>query len=152
MITSRSASHARTATPASSGICVKMAFRSTRATMSRCVAQAPGGHLAAVRYLHENGVELTARNNEALCRACESGHLHVVRYLHEQGVPLSARNNEPLCHACGHGHLGVVRYLHENGVSLNARNNEPICRACEAATWTSSAISIKTGPKWRSTQ
>ena len=98
------------------------------------------GHLDIVRYLHENGIELSARNDEPLCRACESGHLDVVRYLHENGIELNARNNEPLCRACESGHLDVVRYLYENGVDLNARNNEPLCLACQAVTSASSAI------------
>ena len=89
------------------------------------------GHLEVVRYLHEVDVELNARNDEPLCRACERGHLHVVQYLQRNGVRLSARDNEPLSRACEGGHLDVVRYLHQNGVRLNARNNEAICRACD---------------------
>ena len=90
------------------------------------------GHVAIVRYLHENGVNLNVRDDEPLCRACANGHLDVVRYLHENGVKLTARDNEPLRRACQNGHLDVVRYLHENGVRLNARNNETLSWACES--------------------
>ena len=40
---------------------------------------------------------MTARDNEPICRACEHGHAEVVRYLHENGAALNARNNEPIC-------------------------------------------------------
>ena len=70
----------------------------------------------------------------------------MVRYLHENGVKLTARDNEPLRRACQNGQLDVVRYLHENGVKLNARNNETLSWACESGQLDLFDISIRTAP------
>jgi putative sugar O-methyltransferase len=90
------------------------------------------GDLDSVRWFHQHGTCIRARNDEPLCRACEGGHLDIVRYLHQNGAELNAGNAEPLCRACDAGHLGILRYLHENGVDLYARNDEPLCRAAAA--------------------
>lgn len=39
------------------------------------------GHLEVVKYLHENGADITECNNEAVRWAAENGHLDVVEYL-----------------------------------------------------------------------
>jgi hypothetical protein len=61
-----------------------------------------------VRYLNNIGVELNARNDDPLCRACDGGHLDIVRYLHHNGSKHFARNNEPLCRAAAAGHVELV--------------------------------------------
>jgi putative sugar O-methyltransferase len=87
------------------------------------------GDLDSIRWFHQHGACLRARNDEPLCRACEGGHLDIVRYLHENGVALNAGNGEPLCRAAAAGHLEVVRYIHQNGGNIQALCNEPLRRA-----------------------
>ena len=87
------------------------------------------GQLKMVRFLHKVGVELNARNDEPLCRACDRGHLDIVRYLHQNGGKLTARDNEPLCRAAAAGHVELVSYIHQNGGDISARENEPLRRA-----------------------
>jgi len=70
-----------------------------------------------VRYLHQSGGELVARDNEPLCRAAAAGHLELLRYIHQNGGDISARENEPLRRAAAGKHSSVVRYLHEAGAA-----------------------------------
>ena len=87
------------------------------------------GHLKVVRYLNNIGLELNARNDDPLFRACDGGHLDIVRYLHHNGSKLFARDNEPLCRAAAAGHLELVSYIHQNMGDISARENEPLRRA-----------------------
>lgn len=42
---------------------------------------ARNGHLEVVKYLHQNGADITADNNYAVRKAAANGHLEVVKYL-----------------------------------------------------------------------
>ena len=39
------------------------------------------GHLEVVKYLHENGADVTGNDNYAVMHAAENGYSDVVRYL-----------------------------------------------------------------------
>ena len=58
-----------------------------------------------------------ARHNEPLCRAAAAGHLELLRYIHQNGGDISARDNEPLHRAAAGKHAAVVRYLHDAGAA-----------------------------------
>ena len=62
----------------------------------------------------------TARDNEPLCRAAAAGHLEVLRYIHQNGGDISARENEPLRRAAAAKHASVVRYLHDAGAATQS--------------------------------
>ena len=81
------------------------------------------GKLPLVRYLVEQGVNVTAQNNEAVIYASEKGHLSVVKYLTEHGADITAQNNLALRWASEKGHLEIVKYLIENGVDITVRDN-----------------------------
>ena len=84
------------------------------------------GILPVVKYLTENGANISDRNNEALRDASENAHLPVVKYLVEHGADITAQNNAALRVASQNGHLTVVKYLHQNGANINDRNNEAV--------------------------
>ena len=44
------------------------------------------GHLEIVKYLHENGADITAQNNYAIKYANLNGHLEIVKYLYKYGA------------------------------------------------------------------
>ena len=78
------------------------------------------GHLEVVKYLHENGADIT-ENKYAIDWASHNGHLEVVKYLHANGAVISV-----IKWACINGHLDVVKYLHIHGADIAAGNNHAI--------------------------
>ena len=87
---------------------------------------AAGGHLAAVRYLVEQGADLEATRYDdytPLHDAAAVGHLAVVRYLVEQGADLEAKGRydlTALLSAAYRGHWEVVKFLVGAGADLEA--------------------------------
>jgi hypothetical protein len=57
------------------------------------ITAAESGHLEVLKWLHENGADITAQDNKALICAAESGRLEVVKWLHENGVDIAVLNN-----------------------------------------------------------
>ena len=70
-----------------------------------------GGNLNYVRTLVEDGVDITANNNQAVQLASSNGHLEVVKYLVSQGADITANNNQAVQLASSNGYLEVVKYL-----------------------------------------
>ena len=69
------------------------------------------GNLPLVKYLVENGADITAEENAALRWASEKGHFDIVKYLVEHGADITARDNSALKWAIAFGHSEVVKYL-----------------------------------------
>ena len=80
------------------------------------------GHVQIVKYLCslplERGVDPSARENDALIRACSAGGdkcFQIVKYLCslpiERGVDPSAQHNESLKKACRWGNMDTFLYL-----------------------------------------
>jgi hypothetical protein len=44
-----------------------------------------------VKYLHENGENIRANNDEAVLRAAQNGHLNVIKYFTEQKLSFRCR-------------------------------------------------------------
>ena len=84
------------------------------------------GDLESIKYLYENGVDLTVRDDYAVHLASQSGHLKVVKYLHENGADLTARDNCAIRWASENGHLDIIKYLHENGANITDWDNYAI--------------------------
>src|SRR4030042_1933252 len=84
------------------------------------------GNLKMVKYLHQNGADITANNNAAIRWASRNGHLEVVKYLHQNGGDITADNNCAIRWASRNGHLEVVKYLHQNGCDISIDNNGAI--------------------------
>ena len=78
-----------------------------------CQRSAKNGHLACLRYAHENECPW----DEMVCmKAVASGHIECLRYAHENGAPW----NEDVCTMASiSGHLDCLRYAHENGAPWN---------------------------------
>lgn len=74
-----------------------------------CRFAAVFGHLAWLKYLRENGCQLT---NE-LCTICTIyGHFEMLQYLHQEACPW----DDDICViATRYGHLNILQYLHEEG-------------------------------------
>jgi len=66
---------------------------------------------------------LTAKNNYAVRWAAWKGHLLVVKYLYENGADLTACDNDAVRYAVYEGHLLVVKYLVENGADFEVVKN-----------------------------
>ena len=54
---------------------------------------------------------MSANDNEALIWASVNGHLEVVKFLVEQGADVTANNNRALKWASEKGHLEIVNFL-----------------------------------------
>ena len=87
---------------------------------------AANGHLAVVRRLIEQNVEVDARtstNSTPLRAATSFGHLDIVRCLVENGAEVNARNtfylSTPLMVACYNDRIDVASYLVENGADIH---------------------------------
>ena len=75
---------------------------------------AAGGYLEVVKYLHENGADITAHGNEAICRAVAGGYLAMVKYLHRHGADIAACDHRIVRWAAKYGYTDIVRYLHKS--------------------------------------
>ena len=84
------------------------------------------GNLPVVKYLVENGADITYSENDAVIYASEKGHLPVVKYLVENGADITAQDNHALREASGSGRLPVVKYLVEHGADITDKNNEAL--------------------------
>ena len=91
------------------------------------------GHLEIVKYLVENGADVTVEDNFPVRSASEDGHLSVVKYLTEHGADITATNNFAVIHASRNGHLPVVKYLVEHGADITAQDNQAVRYASENA-------------------
>uniref|UniRef100_A0A6G6ACI4 Ankyrin repeat-containing protein n=1 Tax=Borely moumouvirus TaxID=2712067 RepID=A0A6G6ACI4_9VIRU len=89
------------------------------------------GKYDIVKYLIENGVNVQARNNEALIRAC-SENLKIVKLLVKNGANIHAKNDEPLYKACSNGKIDIVKYLVKKGANINADNGKVLTYACSS--------------------
>ena len=89
--------------------------------LNSCCRSASRGHLACLRYAHENG----CRWNEETCRlASQNGHLDCLRYAHENGCPWNEDTTRLASHV---GHLECLRYAHENGCPWDTRTCSEAC-------------------------
>lgn len=95
-------------------------FRSHKLIIERVIDL---GTIDTWQYLHENGADITARDNAAVRWAASNGHLEVVQYLHEHGADITAQDNETVRYAAENGHLDVVKYLYEHGADITAQHN-----------------------------
>lgn len=73
------------------------------------------GHLEIVKYLVDNGANVTACDNWAVRYACKKGHIDVVKYLISKGADPLDYDNHSIRMACEHGHLELVKYLVSQG-------------------------------------
>ena len=76
------------------------------------------GYLEVVKYLVEQGANVSTNNDYSLRMASRYGHLEVVKYLVDQGANVHARNDDALRWASRYGHLKIVKCLVEQGASI----------------------------------
>lgn len=81
------------------------------------------GDLVTIRRLSDQGIDICADNNRALCLAAKSGHFNVVEYLVQNGAPVHDNNNLALQSAAAKGFLHIVKYLVLHGADVTAGNN-----------------------------
>lgn len=84
------------------------------------------GNLAKAKRLHEAGVAITAKDNQAIFSAACLGHLHIVKWLKENGADINARRNRVVYNAAEYKHMDVVFYLLENGALITEVENKKI--------------------------
>ena len=65
-------------------------------------------NIEVVKYLHENGADITANDNYVVICAAENGYLDMVKYLHENGADVTTGNNYAVRWAARNGYLEVV--------------------------------------------
>lgn len=87
-----------------------------------CAAQ--GGHLDIVKYLDDNGADLSVRDYRPMFYAAMNGHLDVVRYLYEKTKTTVGDQLVPAEEACKFGHTEVVKFLIENGTTIEEYGRE----------------------------
>ncbi len=75
-------------------------------------------HLDIVKYLYENGANISAENYYTLRYSAKNGCLEVVKYLLELGADIHAEHDDALLLALKNGHLDVVKYLVSKGAKL----------------------------------
>ena len=89
------------------------------------------GKLLVIKYLVENGADITAQDNLAVRWASENGHLEIVKYLVQHGADITDENNQALRYASLNGHLLIVKYLVENGANITAQNSRALKSALD---------------------
>lgn len=86
------------------------------------------GNLDLLRFLLENGANLSNDNgdNSALCTASVHGHVEIVQLLLENGANVHAGNDCALMWASGKGHIEIVQLLLENGADIHAEYDKAL--------------------------
>ena len=69
------------------------------------------GHIRIVEFIASKGVDIHAKNEDAIRLAVANGHPAVVMYLVAQGADIRAMNEDVSRWAAEDGHLAVVGYL-----------------------------------------
>jgi len=92
------------------------------------------GHLNTVKYLHENGVNITALENKAMVLAMETFQLPVVEYLVENGGDVNADPYHGVLSASRYDDMRILKYLVENGAELMGTNKSPLSDAASGGS------------------
>ena len=79
--------------------------------------------LKTIKWMIENGADVHANDDLALCRASTNGHLEVVEFL--------VKDEYSLRYASENGHLEVVEFLVKNGADVHANDDLALCWASE---------------------
>lgn len=87
------------------------------------------GHLGVVKYLVEQGANIHALDDDALCYASKNGHFDIVKYLVEHGANIHAGDDGALRWASRNGYFDIVKYLVEHGADIHAWFDYAICWA-----------------------
>ena len=87
------------------------------------------GYFPIVKYLVENGADITTQSNAPVIFASGKGHLSVVKYLVEHGADVTTNDNEAVRWASEFGHSAIAAYLVEHGSDITARDNEALIMA-----------------------
>lgn len=76
------------------------------------------GHLEAVKYLLDQGVDINIHDGEALTWAAHNNHLELVRYLISRGADVNNNSSRALLFATIEDHFQVVKTLTEAGSNI----------------------------------
>lgn len=87
------------------------------------------GYLDIVKFLVENGAEISCRDDEPLREAVDNKKLNVVKYLIKKGANVNAKNGEALSKASRRKSVSIVKYLVENGADININNGYALTSA-----------------------
>jgi hypothetical protein len=78
------------------------------------------------KFLIESGIDIHAKDDEALRLASFYGHLEVVKVLIEAKANVHAKDDEALRVASKNGYLEVVKVLLEAGANIHAKDDEAL--------------------------
>lgn len=96
------------------------------------------GDLSALIVLHQQGCDLHADDEQALCDAAYCGCLPIVKYLIEHGADIHAQNEYALFWASNWCMKDIVDYLFRQGANPGANKNAALQDICYLR-WTSMA-------------
>lgn len=84
-----------------------------------------------VKLLLENGINVTAQDNQAIINACtESLNIEMIKLLIEYGADVTAQNNKAIVTACEcAASIDIMKLLITHGADPLANDNEVICSA-----------------------
>lgn len=81
------------------------------------------GHFKQIKYLVENGADVTTLNNKPIQLAASYGYLDIVKYFADNGGDITANNHMAFILAVCNGHYDTVKYLVENGADILTKDN-----------------------------
>jgi len=81
------------------------------------------GHLDVIEWLVLQGVDVTARDNQALIDVIHNDRLDIVKLLVAHGADVTAQDNLALVQASARGDLQVVKWLTIHGADVAAQDN-----------------------------
>lgn len=91
------------------------------------------GDYPLIKLLIEHGINITARDNQAIIDTCDYGmNYNIIKILLEYGADPIAQDNQPIINICGNDDpdiINIIKLLIEYGADPLARNNEAITRA-----------------------
>lgn len=87
---------------------------------------AAGGHLNVVKFLFENVAKISWGIDEALKWAASRGYIDTVRFLVKHGADVTVSGNYAIRYAAAQGHLETVKFLVKHGADVKAHRNDAI--------------------------
>jgi hypothetical protein len=77
-------------------------------------------------WMIKQGINIHAKNDEALRYSAYYGHIDVVKFLVENGADIHAKNDEALRWSADNGHIDVVKFLVKNGADIHTENDSAL--------------------------
>jgi len=79
-----------------------------------------GDNINTIKFLIENGIDITRKNHRSLILACYHNNTEVIKLLVLAGANVNEKRDEyvPICHCIKHNNIEMIKFLISNGANI----------------------------------